>query len=286
MPTGLKSLINSAYDEGRYVLSNFRKVPAIAATAGMHVDLSMAPGSPTPNYYLGNELTATVPTNWYRKGIWHGGAVDPYKKYLHKICMFSSGAAMAPAPFYLCDYLMYYPIIDMDSTDTQNFDNTVTLPRYTDGLGVQAFLVATNPYIGGAMFQITYTNSDGVSGRISQLTTTNTATYIGTLVSSNTAMASKNDAFIGLQAGDKGIRSVQSIVFSSANGGLATLVLCRPIATLMTRETTAWAEFDFIKDKPSMPRIYDDAYLNFLVMPSATVAAVPLTGEAWFIWDN
>jgi hypothetical protein len=166
------------------------------------------------------------------------------------------------------------------------------LPRYTTGEGVQAFLVATNPYIGGAAFQINYTNSDGVNGvanRVSAITTTNTSTYIATIVNSHTAAAGGLQyatPFIQLMAGDRGIRSVQNITFFAPNGGLAALVLVRPIANLMTREATAWAEFDFIKDKPSMPRIYDGAYLNFLVMPSATIAAIPLLGEITTIWGG
>jgi hypothetical protein len=55
---------------------------------------------------------------------------------------------------------------------------------------------------------------------------------------------------------------------------------------MMTKETTAWCEFDFIKDKPSMPRIYDGAYLNYLVMPSGTIATIPIIGEMHVIWDT
>jgi hypothetical protein len=178
---------------------------------------------------------------------------------------------------------MYYPLIDMDNTDEQLLDNSTTsLPRYTDGVGVQAFLVATNPYVGGARFQIKYTNTED-EARTSQILITNNSTFIGTIVNSNTAGLNNYQAFIPLVAGDLGIKSIQSITFLSPNGGLATLVLVRPIATLMTREATAWAEYDFIKDKASLPRIYDGAYLNLLVMPSGGIAAVPVLGEFTFI---
>jgi hypothetical protein len=254
----------------------------------MWVDLSMAPGTPKSNFYVGDELTATVPTDWYLKSIWHGGAVSPYKKYLHKFNFLCTGAAMTPAPFLLCDYLLYYPLIDMDSTSLQQFDNTSTsLPRYTDGVGVKAFLVATQPYVGGAYFQMTYTNTNNETGRISKLTITNTSTYISQVVNSGiTAVGGNNylSPFIELQAGDIGIKSVQDITFYSANGGLASLVLCRPIATLMTREVTAWCEIDFIKDKPSLPRIYDGAFLSLLSLATATVATVPVLGEITTIW--
>lgn len=298
MANSLKTLINDAYVSGKYCYSTFRKVSAIAAVAGYWVDLSMTTGNPVPNYYVGQELMATVPDSWYKKGIWHGGAVTPGKKYLHKICMFCGSAAGAPCPYLLCDYLMYYPLIDMDNTDEQfltNYGVDVTsttdpeaavLPRYASGQGVQAFLVATNPYVGGAYFQINYTNERNETGRISQVTLTNTSTYIGTIINSHTAGANRYGSFIPLRYGDSGIKSIQSITFSQPNGGLAVLVLVRPLATLMTMEPTAWAEFDFVKDKPSLPRIYDGAYLNFLAMPSATIAAIPVIGEITTIWGD
>jgi hypothetical protein len=298
MASGLKQLIDDSYQTGKFCYSTFRKVSALASVAGYWVDMSMTTGNPVPNYYVGAELTATTPTNWYKKGLWHGGSVSPGQKRLHKICILGTAAAVAPAPFILCDYLMYYPLIDMDSMDEQLFTNygavvtpttdptAPTLPRYTDGVGVKAFLVATNPYIGGQSFYIRYTNSDGVSGRQSKLTITNTSTYIGTLVNSHTAGTQQYGVFIELQQGDNGIRQVDSITFLNSNGGLATLVLCKPLATVMTREATAWAEFDFVNMKPGLPRIYDGAYLNFLAMPSATIAAVPITGELTTIWGN
>ena len=298
MANSLKQLIDDSYIHGKYTYSTFRKVSATAATAGYWVDLSMTTGNPVPNYYVGSELMATVPLNWYKKSIWHGGAVSPNKKYLHKICMFCGSAAGAPCPFQLCDYLMFYPLIDMDNTDEQFFTNYGTevttttdpgaavLPRYTEGAGVNAILVATNPYVGGAYFQISYTNQNGVAGSISKVALTNTSTNIGTLVNSHTAGVNRYGAFIELAYGDTGIRSVQSITFSAPNGGLAALVLLKPIATMMTMETTAWAEFDFVTHKPSLPRIYDGAYLNFLAMPSATIAAIPIIGEITTIWGS
>jgi hypothetical protein len=188
----------------------------------------------------------------------------------------------------------------MDSTDTQSFINygptltattdpsVPTLPRYTDGLGVQAFLVATQPYIGGAYFQINYTNSDGTSGRVSQIQLTNTATFIATIVNSIAPAAGgvTHSAFIPLQGSDKGIQSVQSITLQAANGGIASLVLVKPIATISTRGADAWVEIDYIKDRPSMPVIEDGAYLNFLVNPTGTVAAIPLLGELTFAWGT
>jgi hypothetical protein len=291
----IKEIVNESYTEGRNCYTTFRRVSAIASAAGFWVDLSMATGNPAPNYYVGAEKECTVPTAWYKKGIWTGGAVSPSNKYLHKICMLGTAAAVAPATFTLCDYLMYYPLIDMDSTDEQLLFNyhpvdyplLPTLPRYTDGVGVKAFLVATNPFVGGASVQISYTNTNDVSGRVSRIQITNTSTFIGTIVNSTTDGTSGNyQAFIPLKEGDLGIKSVQSVTFYTPNGGLACLVLVKPIATIATREATAWVEIDFIKDKPNMPRIYDGAFLNFICNSSATIASVPVIGEMHFIWTN
>lgn len=45
----------------------------------------------------------------------------------------SSSATGLPLPLLLCDFLLYYPSVDDSVTDPQILDNTITLPRYTDG---------------------------------------------------------------------------------------------------------------------------------------------------------
>lgn len=274
----LKELVENSFNAGQHWYSSFRKVGSITSIYGSWVDLSMAPGNPKPNYYTGSELVATAFDGRY--GMYHGGNVSPASKHLHKMSMVAISAGVAPATFILCDYLLFYPLVDMDSTDEQYLDNTYALPRYTDGLGVQAFLVATNPYVGGQIFNMNYTNSDGVAGRMSRPVTSNVLTTIATIVNSGL-----NSFFIPLVQGDKGIRSVESITFYGPNGGLAALVLVKPLATLMVREITAFAEFDFLTMKPSLPRIYDGAYLNFLCAPNGSVVTQLVIGEMHVVWN-
>jgi hypothetical protein len=69
------------------------------------------------------------------------------------------------------------------------------------------------------------------------------------------------------------------------NGGLAVLVLCKPLATLITREIGCFAEFDFAFMKPELPRIYDGAHLNLICQPSGTALSVPVMGEIHCIWN-
>lgn len=290
----LKQMVENCYWGGQEWWSSYRKVPAIASVAGNVVDLSMAPGNPRPNYYVGDALTAKVLNGNY--GMWHGGAVTPATKHLRKFSVVATNAGVMPAVFTLCDYLMFYPLIDMDSTDEQflvNYGATETtitspsaavLPRYTAGLGVRAFLVASNPYIGGSQFFINYTNSDGVAGRISRIMTSNTSSYIGTLVHSG-PLANMHGTFINLAPGDKGIRSVQSITFLNPNGGLAVLVLVVPLANVYGRELTQFNEWDFFTMKAGMPRIYDGAYLNMIAAVNGSVAGQYITGYLEVIWN-
>lgn len=278
----LKELVENAYDGGQHQITSFRKVPAIASTAGSVIDVSMAPGNPRANYYTGDEKTAT--RFIADRGFYHGGNVSPQTKHLRKITVLANNAGWVPAALTICDYLLFYPLIDMDSTDEQALTNTLTLPRYTTGLGVRAFLVATNPYIGGMTFFIEYTNSDGVTGRISRIMTSNTNTYIGTVVHSGVATG-MHGTFINLAPGDQGIRSVEKVTFLNPNGGLATLVLCAPLANVYMREITQFNEWDFLTMKTGMPRIYDGAYLGMLAAVNGSVSGQILTGFFETVWN-
>lgn len=278
----VSDITQKCYDGGQNWESSWHKVPALSSSQMNWCDLSSAPGTPKPNYYVGAELTATTLNG--TTGLYHGGNVAPATKHLHKFTVGSFSSNVTPATFILLDYLLFYPLIDMDSTDEQALVNTISLPRYTDGYGVQAFLVATNPYIGGAGFYITYTNDKGESGRRSVVEVSNTATYIGTILHSGTA-ATSGRHFIRLAPGDTGIRSVQSITFIAPNGGLAALVLAKPLATLFTQDVTAYAEFDFLTMKPFLPRIYDGAYLNLLVCPNNSYASMRINGTMSVIWN-
>jgi hypothetical protein len=274
--------IQEAEQLGQTWFSGFRKVSALATTQGIWCDLSMATGNPRPNYYVGTELGADVLNT--ANGIWHGGDVSPKKKILQNALIGSFAATVTPATFLLCDYLLFYSLVDMDSTDEQLLSNAVTLPRYASGEGVQMFLVATNPFIGGQSFTVKYTNSEGVSGRQTVPIQTATTTNIATIINSGAGAVANRGPFIPLNMGDRGVRSVESITFFGPNGGLAALVLVKPLATMYTREIITFSERDFFREKGPAPIIEDGAYLNWLCCPNGSAAAVPIVGNLNFVW--
>jgi hypothetical protein len=271
--------------DGKFWHASFRKVVSNATVAGNWCDLSYSPGSPPANFYATEPLIAARLSSI--KGIDNGGAVTPSRKFVKKLFVYSASTGFQSSTLMLCDYLLYYPFIDGDDTAPQPLDNTVTLNRYTSGQGVQAILVSQGAYTGNANFTISYTNQDGVAGRTSQVVTTNTAAVAATIVNSGTATGSRGP-FIPLQSGDTGIRSVESITFSSPNGGILSLVLVKPIYDIGIEEVTATfntpSQLENFFDTMSGETIEDGAYLNFICLPNASLAAGVLSGMLVTTW--
>lgn len=262
----------------------WRKTPSQATVARLWFDLSMSPGMPPPQYYIGAITTATQLKQSTDGGLYHGPAVSPSEKFLRKVTTMANAATALPMNAILCDYLMFYPFIDEGTTDQQNMTNVLTLPRYTDGVGVQVMAITTNAGTGGQQFFFTYTNSDGVSGRTSQTVTQNTSTAVGTVMGSNTNVINASNPFIGLQLGDSGVRSIESVTMLGVDTGLFALVLVKPLAQICFREITVANEKDFLVPTQNIIKIVDDAFLGFVCLPMGSLAATVLRGDLKVIW--
>jgi hypothetical protein len=276
----VKNYVDCQVDLGKYQTSSFRKAVAAGPGVGVWYDCSTIPGNPVANFYASEPLvSAQLLAN---RGIFHGASQPTESKFLSKVMI--NGIAAFPCPFMMLDYLLYYPFIDMDATASQSLDNTIPISRYTDGKGVFAMLVAQSTYTGGQTFIINYTNQDGVSGRVSPLAATNTTGFSGNLVNSPASgvLANGYGPFIPLASGDRGIRSIESITFSAANGGIAALVLVKPITNFFVRELVSPFEREFFNDMASLPRIQEGAYLNFIARPTGT--SITFAGQADFTW--
>lgn len=280
--------VADAYDAGRVKLTSWRKQPTQTTGSGIWFDLSMSPGNPVPNYYAAapGEFKALARSS--DGGIDHGPAVAPLTKHLKSLMAITVTATAVPLPLLLCDYLGYYPFLDMSIAggDFQATGNTTGLSRYVDGAGVQIMAVEVASQIGGAQFYVTYTNQAGVAGRVTATVTCNTQVVNGTLIATSRATGGSAGPFMPLQDGDSGVRSIEGITFlGGGDVGLVTLVLVKPLATHFIHDITAPAERDYLIDFPSAPRIVDDAYLNFVALPSGTLASAQITGLAEFIWN-
>jgi len=270
---------------GQTWYSTWRKSPSQVSTIGVWFDLSMSPGNPVPQYYAASPLVGVPMSYSDEQGLNHGRNVSPLTKHLKRVTVMTSTATALPMPMILCDYLFYYPFIDEGTTDAQSLDNTQTLTRYTDGEGVQVMAVSVAGRTGGQTFQFSYTNSDGVAGRTSQTVIENAVSVNGSIVTSDRANANARGPFIPLQAGDTGVRSIESVTMNGADVGLFALVLVKPLAQLSLRGIDAPVEVNYLLDFGQLPRIVDDAYLNFLACPAGSLAATALHGDLTVVWN-
>lgn len=275
--------VAAAIDAGRVHTAHFRKIPSQASTANAWVDLSMASGQPVPNFYAGAPLAATPLVGF--KGIFHGDAKAPAKKFVFDVLAGTPTAAML-GHYRLMDYLTFYAAIDGDAAgDVQDMDNTIPLPRYESGVGVRAMMVATSPMTGGGSFTYSYTNQDGVL-RVSPTIPFNTvATPIASVPTGNPAIASMGGLFLPMVDGDTGTRSIVSTTIISPAGGLIAIALVRPLLSFALREINAPFEEEFFTEMPKRAVVEDGAYLGLAVCCAGSVAAGTLAGAINFIWS-
>ena len=118
---------------------------------------------------------------------------------------------------------------------------------------------------------ITYTNQGGTGSR---------TTTLAPVVSSATARIPQLGFFIPLQAGDSGVRSVQSVQFGGSMGaGVLNLTLCRPLDVDLPIQVAAMmVERNLVLHTPRLPQIVDNAALSLLLF-AATTASGNISGR-------
>ena len=267
--------------EGRCLVSHFRKT-AGGNTAYWWIDLSMGAGTPVANYYASSPLIAKTFDGW--KGLFHGDDKAPAEMYLAGWMIAQNSATML-GHYVLCDYLLSYPFVDLSADSEQIMDNTVTLPRYTDGAGVMAIIVGQTPVDGSGQFTFDYINQDGVQ-RTSPLNKCNTTAggQIGNLVNCQPGSGGAIGPYLTLLDGDTGIRRIISISMLAPNGGLGAIVLVKPLADIIAAETATISERSYVDGAVAPPRIYDGAFLSLIACAYGSTSGQVLTGSLKFIW--
>jgi len=292
--TGQDDLINQVSTNGKFYRADWQKstFATTAHTAGMWYSLFRGGGNPPADAILGTgtnlAFQALTDATTNATGIRHGGDVGGFKVLLNAAAQ-TAAAATAPCVLMLVDLLGFYPVTSVTTTGAQTLNNTVTLPRYTDGAGVQAFITPST-VMGAATpsISIGYTNSASTVGRATPATLPigNTAAAVTSVVYSGTG-AGKFGPFMPLQDGDAGIKSVQSINLSASYvSGVLNLVLCKPLLTLPITTLGVTAERDLVNQFASMPKVYDGACLAWLMLAgAATPVASPISGHLEFGWS-
>jgi hypothetical protein len=287
-------------DEGRSWLSFFRKVPPSTATiAGQWFDYSTASGVPVPNYY------ASAPLVSQRLDPLTGIFVPAQNaaRWLKKIVVMSAAASVTGTTnqnqtLMLLDYLLYVPFIDLDAAgEEQVFDTTTGLDRNTDGVGVQMMMVTQAPTAGGGSYTLKYIDTDDVE-RTTEIIYCPAAQPSGTLCTAVSAAAGVSP-FVPLGANVRGVKRPVSLTVNVANGGLAALVLVKPVDMSYVREecrrptsspTESYgdaAESERIRSKAGSRKLENNAFLSWIGYGVAgSLASAPLVGYIESFWEQ
>jgi hypothetical protein len=266
--------------------SFFFKTSVPFGTASRWYDAAVGAGTPVYQAYVGSQYESTPITGQSNQGIYLGPT--PSAGQTKHLFALSAGTSTASVPLtlLLADYLMFYPLIDMDSLDPQDMTNSLSLTRYTSGEGVQAYFVVAAPMVSNGTVTVTYTNSEGTSNRTTTFGITFSGT-IGTIVnnSNSTLVAGASAPFIPLANGDRGIRSIQTVTCNASMGGFCNIVLVKPLATHLIREQNTEAETVFFTSKANCVQIQPGAYLNFIALNNTATTFAPLRGFVQFTWN-
>lgn len=275
--SSLDDLVNKMSDGNTTGQVAWNKLVPAAHTAGRWYDFSGLGGTPIANAWAGTALnwvtcTETTGNGTQIFGIPHSGNVSTMTKHIVNAMAVTPG--VVPGVLMLVDMQGYYPGINMNTLSAQTLVGTPTL-RYTNGVGVRAYLV--NTVASGATahnLSYSYTNSAGTSGRTNPVTVSCTASAIVSHLNHTGTAANNYGPYLPLASGDSGMRSVQTVTLSAASGaGTAALVFVRPIAIMPLTTAGVAVERDFVNQFPSLPRIIDGACLTWMYFAGGTTAA-------------
>lgn len=271
---------------GKSYRTDFFKLNNVAHVAGNCYDLSIGAGVPVANTYPGTALNAVVPTELTGWGMLHGGNVSGDTKHILNAMAMVVGTTSAPGILIMVDIAMYYPGIDLKSTSLQTMVNGVSLSRYTNGKGLRPFIVCTvqsggTPASTPRMSVFNYRDQDDNDAAFSGMTIDFTAGAAAIPPASKIVhcapAANHPGPFLPLNAGDTGIKRVNTFQLSTAYTGSTTttgcIVLCKPILSIPLVGIGVPGERSFFAPAPILPTIPDGACLSLLYFPGAATAA-------------
>ena len=277
--------LNRAFDEGRWHLQRFQK-NAGTAHASVWADPTFASGQPPYDARVGVPLEFTPCVAQKNDAIWFPAISTGHKRYLSSATMRSSqNTYNGPISVQLFDLVGYYPLIDGDSTDAQALDNTQSLPRYTDGVGLCAVMVNhIAPALQAGVTTITYTDSDNVQRNVTVDIPNNGQNLV---VSGCRPTTGAQPATFKLPLPGRGIKSIDAIQHATAPGGLHCIYLIRPLATMLLGDNNLTAEKEFyLTNGCRMPEIPDGAWLGWfdMIALNGTARTVSWFGNFTFVW--
>jgi len=282
-----------AYDNGRWHIQRFFKNAMANAGDGSWIDWAYASGQPGYNARVGTANTFTPEVAIRNDAIWFPDIPAGMERRLTGIGFYTSATQsnQTNVEALLYDLVGYYPLIDGDSTDLQTMDNTLTLPRYTDGVGVRAVIVNhVAPQItSGGTHTIIYADADGTE-RTTTFGIQNAGVNRANSRIPSAAAGASGDMFMALPG--RGVRNVKSIQYATAPGGLQCIYLIKPISYVSHRAGADIQNSPVFTQKClcaeeslALPVIPDGASLGFFLLANGSARTIGgVSGTLTFAW--
>lgn len=272
--TSYDDMIQEATVNGKIYKWDFFKAGGTAPAAGIWYSLARLNGYPAAisDGAAGSATPAAGGTALTNAGgtIFLGNQSPDLKTITH----FEASAGTAMAQLILYDRLVHVSGIANNSTGNKDV-GSATLPRYTDGKGVQVWLEYTTAGTTTATVVnlASYTDDAGNPGQTG-----------GNFTAPATAMVL--NSMIGplpLATGDLGVQAVQTLnVTTASTNGVVQLILMRPLASLYV-PANQLAEKDTVLQFTSLPQMVDGASLCLMYRTTATTA-INLYGSITIVW--
>ncbi len=284
--SSLSDMIYEITTNGKYKFSVFQKT-SVNATGIVYpgwAETYSWSGIPAAGPQTGAAGTGTlIKQSVQGTGIDIGADVSPDVRSLLSVQAQALNASMVPMTAMLVDFLVYWPSLVVTGTPTVL--TSMPLSRYTDGKGVMA-LAAVQTALGAASpsLTLTCTYNDGTSAAIaSPLVANNINTPRSEILGAGGFQALP---FAPLPAGKVGIKSIDSYVINSGGTtGTVCFFLVKPLMMLPIVSDAMPTERDMLTQIPSLPRIYDDAHLGFIVTSYSVIpASGPFAGALGMGW--
>lgn len=256
------ALTTSGKGESKYFVKNGATV-----TAGTFFSLWRLGGIPVAGADP-TSLTATVVSATTTGAITFANPTSPATKHLINAGA-TSVTAGSTGSLIVLDRLLAYGNINANVNTAQNLTNTASLTRYQGGTGTVMFLeVVTALGATASNVTVTHTNQDGVSSR---------STGAQAMVVSSVANRVPNTfLYLPLQAGDVGVRSVQTIQFSAAMAaGVVNLVIAKPLFTIPLTAVGVRNNVDLALQFSLLPKLENNHALQFIFM-APTASTLPI----------
>lgn len=276
--SSLDDMINKMTVDGNATSEIYQKTFVGTGMAGHWQHLLTSAGNIPAATFGGAEATFIETTN-----AWTEGALPIADRTLpitkHITAAGASVVAAAGAPWFVqwIDLIGYAKLTttNVSTTGTKAISMTpiaataATVDRYPNGVGLQVCVAAiANMGANAPTLRVTYTDPVNGAGRLTVSGTVSTASALNGAILNSGNAANKYGPFLPLQAGDTGVRDIESVVWAGtahASGSVAVL-LCKPLGQPIPIPATGlYNVFDYLNTVPSLPRLRNGCNLVPLI---------------------